>query len=365
MIFQPVLHPLLLVLLFAPALALAVWLIVRPSAGPGAPGKSGQRALWALRLLLLLACFVMLLRPGIPGGATQTLATDTDIVLVVDTTASIVAEDWDEGEPRLDGVRDDVRAIIAEYPGARFALITSDAAAELRMPLTTDTTALIGSLDVLRPEVTSQSRGSSIGIAAPLLTETLASAAESSPDRSRMVFYLGDGEQTVDTSPESFASSAKYTDSGSVFGYGTAEGGPMRITGGGVDDDEGYIEYEGENALSVIDEQNLETLAEQLGVTYQHRTADAAPALPDAPSTTTSYAESGEVGNVIELYWIAAVVIIALLGVELTRATMLIARLRQLRAPRAERVSSRSAVPERGAQRRVEGRSTTGEGGAS
>jgi Ca-activated chloride channel family protein len=140
-----------------------------------------------------------------------------------------------------------------------------------------------------------------------------------------------------------------------------------------VDDDEGYIEYQGEDALSVIDEQNLEALAEQLGVDYQHRTADAAPTLPDAPSTTTSYAESGEVGNVTELYWIAALVIIALLGVELTRATLLIARLRQLRSPRTNRSLSersetkgaRSAVPERGAKRRDETPASTAEGGAS
>lgn len=340
MIFQPVLHPLLIALLCVPVLALAVWMLVRPPKSAGVAtadprALAGQRALWAMRVVLVLACAVLLLRPGIPGGATQTLATDTDIVLVVDTTASIVAEDWGDDEPRLDGIREDVRALVEEYPGARFALITSDAAAELRMPLTTDTTALMGSLEVLRPEVTSQSRGSSIGVAAPLLSETLASAASSSPDRSRMVFYFGDGEQTVDTEPESFDASAKYTDAGGVFGYGTTEGGPMRITTGGVSEDgAGYIQYEGADALSVIDEANLQAIAEQLGVEYQHRTADAAPALPEAPSTTTSYAESGEVGNVTELYWIAALVILAILGVELTRAAMLIAKLRNLRAPR-------------------------------
>lgn len=344
MIFQPVLNPLLIVLLCAPVAALAVWILVRPPKSAGVPvtdprALAGHRALWAMRVVLVLACFAMLLRPGIPGGATQTLATDTDIVLVVDTTASVVAEDWGDGEPRLDGIRDDVRALVAAYPGARFALITSDAAAELRMPLTTDTTALIGSLDVLRPEVTSQSRGSSIGIAAPLLSQTLASAAESSPDRSRMVFYFGDGEQTVDSSPETFNGSAKYTDSGGVFGYGTAEGGPMRITTGGLSEaSSDYIQYEGADALSVIDEKNLETIAEQLGVDYQHRTADAAPALPAAPATTTDYAESGEVGNVTELYWIAALVILVILGVELTRAAVLIAKLRQLRAPRPPRL---------------------------
>lgn len=356
MIFQPVLNPLLIALLCIPVVALVIWVLVRPPRNAGAPmtdprALAGHRALWAMRLVLVLACVTLLLRPGIPGGATQTLATDTDIVLVVDTTASIVAEDWGDGEPRLDGIREDVRALVEEYPGARFALITSDAAAELRMPLTTDTTALMGSLEVLRPEVTSQSRGSSIGIAAPLLSETLASAAESSPDRSRMVFYFGDGEQTVDTEPESFDASTKYTDAGGVFGYGTAEGGPMRITTGGLGDTGAgeYIQYEGADALSVIDEGNLEAMAEQLGVEYQHRTAETAPTLPEAPSTTTSYAESGEVGNVTELYWIAALVILLILGVELTRATTLIVKLRQLRAPRQRSVRSTAGGSEGGA----------------
>lgn len=328
MIFQPVLNVFLLALLCAPVAALAVIALVK--------AKGRDKALWAMRLVMLLACFVMFLRPGIPGGATETLATDTDIVLVVDTTASIVAEDWNGDEPRLDGVRADVQAIVDEYPGARFALITFDASADLRMPLTTDTTALVSSLEVLRPEVTSQSRGSSIGIANQLLTDTLSNAAEASPDRSRMVFYFGDGEQTVTSPPEPFDGSEKLTDAGAVLGYGTAEGGPMRLTTGGVDGSSSeYIEYQGANALSVIDEANLEAIAADLGVEYQHRTADAELTLPDAPSTTTSYAESGSVGTVTELYWIAALVVVALLGVELARASMLVARLRLLRAPSA------------------------------
>ncbi|MCZ0711060.1 VWA domain-containing protein [Microbacterium paraoxydans] len=343
MIFQPVLPVFLILLLCAGVAAVGVWMVVR---APRVGGEvvtdrralAAHRSLWALRLVMVLACAVMLLRPGLPGGSTQTLATDTDIVLVVDTTASIVAEDWDDGSPRLDGVRADVRALVEEYPGARFALITSDAAAELRIPLTTDTTALLGSLDVLRPEVTSQSRGSSIGVAAPLLSETLAAAAESSPDRSRMVFYFGDGEQTTGSAPESFADSARYTDAGAVFGYGTAEGGPMRVTTGGLDQNGSeYIQYQGADALSVIDEGNLETIAGQLGVEYEHREAGVAPSLPAAPSSTTAYADAGEVGNVIELYWVAALVILAALAVELTRATILVARLRGLRVPRAGR----------------------------
>jgi Ca-activated chloride channel family protein len=355
-IFQPVLNVFLLILLFAPVAAIVIWMLVRsargayPSTGSGIGwwaksgigwwAKSGI-GWWSLRLVMLLACFAMLLRPGIPGGSTQTLATDTDIVIVLDTTASIVAEDWDGDHPRLDGVRADVQSIVDEYPGARFALITFGAAAEQRLPLTTDTTALISSLEILHPEVTSQSRGSSIGIASTMLEETLATAAETSPDRSRMVFYLGDGEQTVTTDPESFAQSAEFVDGGEVLGYGTAEGGPMKITSGSVkvpdstpapEPVEGYIEYQGAPAMSVIDEENLQAIADELGVPLQIRNAATPPALPEAPVTTKNYSDSGAVGNVIELYWVFALLIVVLLSIELARATILVTQLRGLTA---------------------------------
>src|SRR5690606_35251424 len=127
---------------------------------------------------------------------------------------------------------------------------------------TTDTTALVSSLEILRPEVTSRSRGSSIGIANQMLEETLKNAADSAPDRSRMVFYLGDGEQTITSDPESFSDSAEYVDGGAVLGYGTAGGGAMKVTSGdpstGSGTDSEYIEYQGERAMSVIDEANLQ-----------------------------------------------------------------------------------------------------------
>lgn len=330
MILQPVLHPVLLALLCAAPAVIVIRELVRGRAGGAGPG----RGIWALRLGMILVVFVMLLRPGIPGGSSQTLATDTDIVIVVDTTASIIAEDWDGDQPRLQGVRADVQSIVDEYPGARFSLISFDAAAQQRLPLTTDATALMSSLDVMLPEITDQSRGSSISIANRMLTDTLSAAAQASPERSRMVFYLGDGEQTASQEPESFESSARFVDGGAVLGYGTAEGGPMKRTtgradGGGAE----YIEYRGERALSVIDEDNLRRISEQLGIEYQHRTADAEIVLPEAPTSTTDYASSGEVGNVIELYWIAALVLLALVAVEITRAAMLVTRLRGLARP--------------------------------
>jgi Ca-activated chloride channel family protein len=315
MILQPVLPVLLVVAVAVPFAALAVWRLVRE---PGA----GARMRWAARGVLVLACGLLLLRPGIPGGEVSTLATDVDVVLLVDTTASIVAEDWDGDEPRLDGVRADVERVVAAYPGARFALITFDAEATLRVPLTTDTTALASSLAVLRPEPTANSRGSSIGIAATQLETTLEAAASVSPDRARMVFYFGDGEQTASTEPESFAGSASEVSGGAVLGYGTEAGGPMRQTSAGVDGPGDYIQYQGQRALSRLDPQNLERVAQQLEVDYQERSADRPLELPAAPTTATS--EAGATESIRDLSWVVALLVAALLAFELASGAALL-----------------------------------------
>jgi len=372
-ILQPVLAPFLVILLVLPVLTAAVWMLVRsvspavveqapphpgvvkqPPPRPGVvergraqrdrdetrrPAKAGAGAvMWILRILLVLACGVLLLRPGIPGGHVRTLASATDVVIAIDTTASMVAEDWDAKsgsasaapETRMTGVREDVRRIAEAYPGARFALLTFDANAVLRLPLTTDTGALVSAVDVLQPEVTRQSKGSSIGIANQLLAQTLQSAQKASPDRARMVFYLGDGEQTVSTAPESFHSAKKLLSSGAVLGYGTTQGGPMRETTGAFGGVGGYIQYQGSDALSRIDEKNLQTIAGELGVTYEHRTGAEKAALPPAPASTTAYRENDPLTQPADLSWIAALVVVLLLCVEIAHATMLIVRMRGL-----------------------------------
>ena len=366
MILQPVIVPFLAILLVLPVLAAAVWMLVRslrrapvaepPSLNPvperpssrfarsGTATRDEGRAgagpvVWALRVLLVLACGILLLRPGVPGGQVRTLASATDVVIAIDTTASMVAEDWDgtksgsADRTRMVGVRGDVRRIAEAYPGARFALITFDANAVLRLPLTTDTGALVSAVDVLQPEVTRQSKGSSIGIANQLLAQTLQNARKASPDRARMVFYLGDGEQTVSSSPESFAAAKKLVSGGEVLGYGTAKGGPMRETTGAFGGQGDYIQYQGSDALSRIDEKNLQQIAGELGVGYEHRTAEAKPQLPPAPKSTLAYREDDPLTQPTDLSWIFALVIVALLCSEITRATVLIMRMRHLSLP--------------------------------
>lgn len=320
MTFNPAVHPLLLLAIAALFIGFAVWRLMKAD-------SRSSLLLWIGRAIALVACIALLARPGIPGGQSTTLATDVDVFLVVDTTASIAAEDWDGDRPRLDGVRQDVSEIMATYPGARFSLITFDQNAQIRLPLTTDTSAVRTSLEILTPEVTANSSGSDIGVAADSVRDSLARAAEAAPDRSRMVFYFGDGEQTAAGDPIQFSDMEDLVSGGVVFGYGTEAGGPMKITDGRFEESDEYIEYEGRNAMSIPDEANLTAIADDLGIELQWRSADEEIVLPEVPASEY-IDEDNDVKNVTELYWIFALVIAAWLAFELARSTALLVQLR-------------------------------------
>jgi Ca-activated chloride channel family protein len=324
MTFQPVLPWWLLLPLIAAAVAFLGWQLY------GGRGKGRQRHVGSSRrarlrhatLVLLLAGAA--LRPGLPGGMAPAASADLNVFFVVDTTTSMVAEDYGNAEPRMAGVRQDIAAIAQELPGARFSVITFDTTAHVRMPLTTDTLALETITSVLEPQVTSYAKGSSITAARQVLSERLTFARQSHPGRPRLVYYFGDGEQTSAKAPESMDLEGGLVAGGAVLGYGTAGGGRMRENTG-EDYDDGstgaeapYLRDGGGDgagyALSRIDEGRLQQIAGQLGVPYVHRSAGApaAPMLQEASPATLDAggpAGDGQGGSLAartELYWIPA-----------------------------------------------------------
>ncbi len=324
------------------------WQIIRarrrdPRRGPG----SGRD--WLLRGVLVLLVAGAALRPGIPGGSAEAATADVNVFFVVDTTSSIAAEDYGDSLPRLDGVRADIKAIAEELAGARFSLITFDTNAAVRMPLTTDTSALDTLVTVLEPQVAAYSKGSSVTVAAKLLDERLRAARDSHPERPRIVFYLGDGEQTSGKAPAPMRVDTGLVSGGAVLGYGTAEGGRMKEnTGPGPDDEAGYIPDRsggtGRDALSVLDEGQLRQIAADLGVTYVHRSAGdtAAPMLQDANPGALQREGDNSLEGRMELYWIlaAGAFLLAL------RETVLVLRqLRELRPLNQHRKMAHTGTP--------------------
>lgn len=312
MTLQPILPWWVMVPLIAAALLFVGWRLVHSARERAAD----RRREWLLTSALVLLLLAAALRPGVPGGSSQAATADVNVFFVVDTSSSIVAEDHGDGSLRLDGVRQDIMAIAGELAGARFSLLTFDSGAVVRMPLTTDTTALETSVSVLQPQVTAFSKGSSVTAAGTLMAERLRAARNSHPERPRLVYYLGDGEHTSAKAPEPLRLDGGLVDGGAVLGYGTAKGGRMKENTGrrsGQDAGAGYIQDRtsgtGNDALSVIDEGRLQGIAGQLGVPYVHRSAgDPVAAMMQAadPGDFEGAAADGDVGGRTELYWLLA-----------------------------------------------------------
>lgn len=276
MSLQPI-YPLLIILFVVLALlAFCAWQL-RQSRGTG----RGWR--WLRRACMVVCLGGLLLNPSFGNTKAASATKSLDVVFVVDTTSSSAAEDFDGNETRLSGMTTDIKVITEELTGARFSVITFDREATLQLPFTTDATAVTTIADVLEPELTLYSAGSSIDTALPMLTKSLESAQKAEPDRARIVFYMGDGEQTAKGAPKSFSEAGKLVDGGAVLGYGTKDGGKMRERSGFLEDQkkQPYIEdrsgdeYPAPVAISKLDLNNLRRIGKELGVEAHQRTMPA------------------------------------------------------------------------------------------
>jgi Ca-activated chloride channel family protein len=332
MTFSPLLPVGMLVVMLG---ALAVFAIVQFAR---APRRSGSWH-WLVRLGMVILLFGLALRPGLPTNLQPPTASgDVDVYFVVDTTSSMAAEDFGAGgEPRLVGVRADIADIAEKLVGARFSLITFDADTVQRLPLTTDTSALVSGVNALNQEVTIYSSGSSISAPAGYLADRLASDAEQYPDRTRVLYYLGDGEQTVADAPDSFEPVGTFVDEGAVLGYGTEAGGRMRQFNGFEDSDaeRPYITWFSDagmqDAVSRIDEAALGAIATELGVDYLHR--DASEPVDEAVAGITVgniRSEEEPVVDTPEFYWIFAIGFGALALTEIGALAIALRDLRRL-----------------------------------
>jgi Ca-activated chloride channel family protein len=199
-------------------------------------------------------------------------------------------------------------------------MITFNSVASQRLPFTTDATALQEAVDLLTPEDGYYAMGSSPTVAAELLHEVLQDAVEADPEgeRARLVYYLGDGEATLNGEEEDFSESASLVQGGSVLGYGTKAGAKVRAYDTYARDYADYIYDYGsyEPGISKIDEDTLDTIAQQLRVSYQHRDASSEPEAADVDVRRGTLAPDTANRMSFPIYWIFAMVIVGWLLVE-------------------------------------------------
>ena len=272
MILQPLITWWILIIIFLPIVGFCIWLII---------AKKSNRKTWLRRLVVVVLILLAFLRPSLPGAPKNTGNALLDVFFVVDSTYSSRAMDYNGNQERLVGIRQDVKDITSKLVGARFSMIVFDTSPYIALPLTSDTSTLASMIDTVQPHHIYYSKGSSIDAPLETLEKELSRITKVAPERGRVIFYLGDGEQTSDGTPKSFDSIKKYIRGGAVLGYGTHSGGKMhdpnwgtkyQLDGWEFIKDYSTDTYPVPDAVSKIDETNLNNIANQIGVKYIHRT---------------------------------------------------------------------------------------------
>lgn len=283
-----------------------VWWILIPALAVGVLAVWQRR--W-LRVAAAVTLAVIATQPQFGNTAPQEPPTGTDVVLIVDRTTSMSAQDYDGHRPRMEGMAADVARIVAEMPQARFSVITSDNVARVAAPWTTDGQAIVTLAATIGWREESYGTGSDISAAVPVARDLLATSTTSRPGATRYLVYLGDGEQTSEQEPSSFAPLKDVVDGAKVLGYGTAEGGAM-IRSVGSDEP---VTRDGVVQKSSIDEAALQRIAEQLGGEYIHRTGPVAISLWPSHVAPAPELEQGPV----QWGWIFAPVATVLVAADL------------------------------------------------
>lgn len=328
MTFDPVLPVAVLVTVCGYAIVLAWWRVRR-----------GGALADVIRSTLVVALFVaMATDPATGGGEAAARVSNADVLFVVDTTGSIVAEDYGDMErPRLEGVKADLNELASSFSGARFSMITFDSQATVDLPWTSDRGAVDSAIELLRQEQTVYSAGSRLDVPIDRMAGQLTRSQQRGDDRVRFVFYLSDGEQTESNSFVSFAGLSGLIDGGAVFGYGTEAGGTMRQNYGvdsGIDD---YIyDYDTfDPAISHYEESNLVMIADQLDVAFLHRTGPGGlRSLVDTLRELTATEQTGDRRQgARHWYWMVALVAFAFATWQATSTTRDLIEARRLLTP--------------------------------
>lgn len=294
-----------------PIVAIAALLLVLAIVA-GVRGASARSAM-IRRVLMAVLLVGVALRPVVGSVPIKGAALPVDVVILVDRTNSMGAEDWNGSERRVAGVTADAPELLKVITGARVTVISFDSHARIEMPFVTDSNAVAAILETIGFQASFYGYGSDIGLAVPLALEALTESEQEAPNRTRYLIYMGDGEQTVDTPPTSFEALEPLLTGALVLGYGTEAGGPMKNH---RESDYYTTDGKGEPAISRIDEGNLQSIADQLGGEYLHRTQPG----PIDFEITFGSAEADDEANYtggLEIYWIPALGIAALLAWEI------------------------------------------------
>lgn len=226
------------------------------------------------QILIVVLLFAINLRPMVEDDNVPTVTQNVDVLFVIDDTISMLAEDYNGSGIRLDGVKADCKYIAESLPTANFSVITIGNYTDKVIPYTSDVNLFYQVINSLKGQTRIYANGTSFNDAIEVMKKDL----DNERDNYQIVFFISDGEITSDEKLKSYSDLKDYIDDGAVLGYGTTEGGPMKtISYSGDESEPEYLYYYDSHynkvqAISKIDESNLQKIAGDMGVPYIHMT---------------------------------------------------------------------------------------------
>ena len=270
--------------------------------------------------VLILLVFVINLRPMYQGVSTDsTSRNNLDILFVIDTTYSMKAEDYGNGEKRIKGVKDNCKTIVERFNGARFSIITFDSTAQMLLPFTNDIDLVNEYIDYLKNVKYYYANGSTIELPIDIIEHSLDNNFD---NRERVLIFMSDGEnvnQNFEYYNKDFKNISKKINAGLVLGYGTTAGGMMKAEDTyGVDSNyyvRDYSNFSYKNAISKIDEGNLKKIARDLKAKYIHMDSDVSieKELNNILNNSVRTIEDEEIYNYHDIYFILVIPIFFIL----------------------------------------------------
>jgi len=174
---------------------------------PHAGARRWRWVLYALRALVLFLLAVAMSRPQLGKAESKFTGEGIDIVLAVDISSSMLAEDFNLGGNRvnrLEIVKHVVTDFVGKRAGDRFALVLFGARPYTQCPLTLDHGWLLQNLE--RAEIGMIEDGTAVGSA----LATASGRLEHSEAKSKVVILLTDGQNNAGkVNPATAADAAK------------------------------------------------------------------------------------------------------------------------------------------------------------
>lgn len=281
------------------------------------------RKKWGLvrQVLILVLLFLINLRPMIVSSGAQTLTSDYDVLFVIDNTLSMYAEDYNGKERRIDAVKSDCKYIMEELQGSRFSVISFNNSPQELVPYTRDSNLAYESIDVMRTIDKLYARGSTLNVAKEAMLDSLKRVSDKS-SRKKIVFFISDGEITNEENLKSFSELKKYVDGGAVLGYGTKKGGKMLVKET-FRDEYKYLQDESNypyvDAVSVIDEGNLKSIAKDIGVDYiyMNKQSNIKSKMSELKKGMIANINQENISSFNDIYYLFVIPLIVLLACEL------------------------------------------------